>query len=158
MSSNTAIRALSVGLGLVLLAGSARAGDGFTNFEECESPTSVPGQVLGTILDDGSLGFGELSEKVCNSITNSGVSLCKTQVKAAAKCNEKTNKALYDIIVKQCKQLDNDDLRSACKSAAKNDLDFVKTANKDNQTFGLNDCESGIEASLLDACLNGVLK
>jgi len=141
-------------LGLWFLAGSARAG--FTSFTECEDPAAVPGQVFTTIAADASFQFGALPEKVCNGITKKGISTCKTQVKAAAKCNDVTAGSNYDITVKQCGQLATSSDRKLCKTNAKNFMQLIKSLNKTNRQNGLTDCNAGFEAQLQDACINGV--
>lgn len=157
MSSRLAIRALGTGLGLLFLAGSARAGVSFTSFAECEDPSTVSNVVLGTILDDGSVGFGTLSAKVCNSIVKKGVGLCKGQVKLAAKCNDKTLASLNDILLKQCDQLGNATQRSDCKTGVKGEVKSVKDDNKANKELGLSSCDTTFSTNLADACENGVV-
>lgn len=147
---------LCASLGLPVLTGVARAGASFTNFDECSDPTAVPDDVFVTIAVDAGFDFGDLPEKTCKSITKKGVSTCKTQVKSAAKCNDVTAKSNYDITAKQCAQLDGSDNRKACKSAAKNLMQLIRSLNKANRQNGLDDCVAGFEAQLQDACINGV--
>ena len=160
MSSGVAIRALGAGLGLLFLVGSgpAHAGVKFTNFIECANPATVPNDVLATIEDDGSFGFGDLSEKVCSSIVKKGVSLCKGQVKLAGKCNSKTLSALNDILLKQCAQLTDSVDRADCKDGVKADVSGAKDANKTNQDTGIALCEAGIANQLAFDCQNGLPK
>ena len=157
MSSRVAIRALSAGLGLLFLAGSARAGVLFTNFNECANPATVPNDVLATIEDDGSFGFGTLSEKVCNSIVKKGVSLCKAQVKLAQKCNDKTLNSLNETLLKQCAQLTDSTDRADCKAGVKADVSGAKADNKTNRDTGVALCEGGIADQLALDCANGIL-
>ena len=156
MSSRVAIRALGAGLGLLLLAGPARAGLSFTNFIECANPLAVPNDVLGTLENDGSFGFGSLSEKVCKSIVKKGVSLCKSQVKLAVKCNAKTLNSLNSILLKQCAQLTDAADRSDCKVGVKDDVSSVKAANKSNQGTALSLCEMDFADQLASDCANGI--
>ncbi len=156
MRSCVAIRALGAGLGVLFLVGSAKAGVGFTNFDECLDPAAVPTAVMGTILADGAFGFGTLSEKVCNGIVKKDVSLCKSQVKLARKCNDKTLNSLNDTLLKQCAQLTDATDRADCKDGVKADVKGAKDDNKTNRDTGVTDCETGFADNLLDNCINGV--
>ena len=153
MSLRVSTRALCAGLGLLLVSGSARAG--FSNFNECFNPLTIPVTVYNTIVNQ-SFQFGALSQKVCNSITKKGVALCKSQVKLASKCNDKTAKSDYVIQVKQCNQIADSGDRTACKTGSKGDLDFIKSTNKSNESDAVAECRGEFEAALQDACMNGV--
>lgn len=156
MSSSVAIRALGAGLGLLLLAGSARAGESFPGFDECQNPAAVPGLVLGSIRQYGSFLFGELPEKTCNSIVKKGVSLCKAQVKAAAKCEDKTANALQSILLKQCATAPTSELRSECKTGVKQEVSAAKDDMKTEKATGLADCEGSIANDIAQDCANGL--
>jgi hypothetical protein len=156
MSSRVAIRVLGAGLGLMFLVGSARAGDGFTNFSECESPLAVPESFFGTVITQGNAAFGDLSVKVCNGITKKADATCKAQVKSAAKCNDKSNDSLYDMVLKQCAQLSIPADRDVCKTDAKNNRDAIKAANKANKDSALTECDAEFDAAIQNACVNGV--
>lgn len=149
------LAACGAGLCVLLLAGSACAGE-FTNFAECSNPAVVPNDVMSSILTFAASEFGNTPEKTCNSVTKKGVSICKVQVKAAAKCNTKTANSNYDIEVKQCATLNTGDQRSACKNAAKALRSAILGFNKSNQSAGLNDCAASFEAQLQNFCINGV--
>ena len=156
MSSRVAIRALGAGLGVLFLVGSARAGTGFTSFAECVSPLAVPEILFGTIITQANVDFGALSVKVCNGITKKADATCKAQVKSAAKCNDKSNESNYDIVLKQCAQLNVPADKSICKSDAKNGRDAIKFANKTNKETALSECTGEFDAAIQNACVNGV--
>lgn len=152
MSSRVAIRVLGTALGVFFLVSSARAGIGFTNFEECADPSTVWDTVLGTIFDDGSLLFGNLDTNVCTSITKKGVSLCKSQTKLAQKCNDKTFDTLSSILQKQCAQAEDPEERSACKTGIKQEVKAGKDDNKANRESGIGACETVFADDLQQAC------
>ena len=156
MSSRLVIRALGAGLVLLFLVGSARAGELFSSFSECDDPSAVPTTVLGTIEFYSSFGFGDLSAKVCDSIVKKGVSLCKAQVKLAAKCNDKTVSSLNDILLKQCAELPDATDRANCKAGVKEDVAGVKADTKTNRDTGIAACEGAIADTLAADCANGV--
>jgi hypothetical protein len=140
-----------VALGLVLFAGSARA-----QFQECVVPGAVPEAVFETILDQASFDFGDLSDKVCNSIVKKGLSTCRAQVKAAAKCYDRAFAANYAIAVKQCQQLETSEERADCKAESKSIRDEGKDDVDASKDSALAVCEGEFEAALSDNCLNGV--
>lgn len=142
------MRAFAVALlfGL-LLAGSARA-----QFDECVSPVAVPEDVFDTIIELASIDFGDLDSKVCQKITNQGVSTCKAQVKAAAKCENRSVDALYDIAVKQCNQLEDPEDRSDCKSGSKENKQGLKADTEAERSSALAVCEGDFAEALADAC------
>ena len=156
MCSRVAIRVLGAGLGVLFLVGSARAG-AFTNFPECPNPLASPEAVYGTILSNSSGSFGNLSVKVCNSITKKGNSTCRSQVKAAVKCNEKTIDSLYDIALKQCAQMSVPADRLTCKGNAKTSRDATRLGNKTNLDTALGVCDGEFDAALQNACVNGIV-
>jgi hypothetical protein len=141
-----------VALGLMLVAGSAHA-----QFDECVVPSSVPEAVFNTILDEASFGFGGVPDKVCNSIVKKGISTCKAQVKAAAKCFDRAFNANYAISVKQCQQLESSEDRSECKAESKAIRDDGKGEVELSKDSGLDICEGEFEESLSDACLLAVM-
>jgi hypothetical protein len=138
-------------LGFLLFAGSARA-----QFEECAFLPGVPEAVYDTIIDQASFDFGDLSDKVCNSIVKKGVSTCRTQVKAAAKCFDRAFAANYAIGVKQCQQLEDSGDRSECKAELKAIRDDGKDEIDSSKDSALAVCEGEFEAALSDDCLNGI--
>ena len=153
MSSRVVIRVLAAGLGVLFLVGSARAG---ISLPECNTPDSVPDDVLNGLLSNASVQFGSLSAKTCNSIVKKGVSLCKAQVKLAADCRNKSLAGTADIVLKQCDQLANSMDRSDCKQATKSEQKLLKDGIKANEDLGVTDCEGSFELSLANACQNGV--
>ena len=124
----------------------------FPGFAECVNPAAVPDLVLGSILEFGSLGFGELSEKVCNSIVDKGVSLCKSQVKTAAKCEDKSASKIQDILLKQCAQLSESSDRSECKAGVKGEVDAVKDEMNADKETGIASCEGSVADAIASAC------
>jgi hypothetical protein len=152
VASSVASRFACVGaaLGLVLFAGSARA-----QFGECVLPTNVPEAVFDTILDQAGFDFGSVSGKVCKSITNKGVSTCRTQVKAQERCFRKALEANYAISVKQCHQLGTKQERNDCRSDAKDTLKDGKSEIDDSKDDALDVCKNGFKDELDAACTNG---
>lgn len=155
MQSRLIVRALGAGLVVLLLAGPGRAGV-FGSFSECENPANVWLSALDSIASFSSFEFGNLSAKVCNGIVNKGISNCRTQTNAAAKCNEQTASSNHAIQVKQCEQLATRQDRSDCKSSAKGVLKSIKASNKANRSSGLDACKNEFAAALLDDCVNGI--
>lgn len=137
-------------LGLLVVAGSARA-----QFGECVLPTNVPEAVFETILDQAGFDFGSVSGKVCKSITNKGVSTCRTQVKAQERCFRKALETNYTISVKQCQQLGTKQERNDCKSDARDALKEGKSEIDDSKDDALNVCKNTFKDELDDACTNG---
>ena len=113
---------------------------------------------MGTILDDGAFGFGTLSEKVCNGIVKKGVSLCKSQVKLARKCNDKTLSSLNDTMLKQCAQLTDPADRADCKDGVKGDVKSAKDDNKPTGTPASRAANRASPTACWTACLSGIPK
>lgn len=151
-SSRTVARAFAACLGFLLVAGSARA-----QFEECPIPSSVPEIVFFTIVETADLDFGALEQDVCDSIVKKGVAGCKAQTKLAAKCGQKAAATLYDIMVKQCAQIEDVALRTDCKESAKTFRTFNHDGYATSMAEGLEVCEVMFASALDDACM-GVMK
>src|SRR5262249_12226398 len=99
-SSRVVARAVCACLGFLFVAGSAQA-----QLESCPLPTLYPSVVLSTVGEAGDIDFGNLTQKVCDSIVKKGVATCRAQVKSAAKCAHKVAGSIFDIQVKQCAQM-----------------------------------------------------
>jgi hypothetical protein len=153
MSTFTVSRFATVcaALGLLLIAGSARA-----QGDECVVPTSVPNEVLDTILDQASFDFGEVSEKACSGIVKDGVKACKAQVKGADKCWTRIFDMIYSISVKQCQEFATSELRAGCKAEAKGVRDSDKADMVFVKEVALTDCETTFAEDLSDACLTPI--
>lgn len=143
--------AVCVALGLLLFGGSARA-----QVQGCVLPDTVPIAVYNTIIDSADVDFGDLSEKVCKSIANKGVSTCNAQVKAADKCFRKAYDTNYEIAVKQCQQLDDSTDRADCKAEFKSIRDEGKDESADDKAEGLEICETDFAEALESACLGEI--
>lgn len=145
------MNAWAVAFGVLLLAGSARA-----QFEECVQPSSVPANLFDTIIEVASFDFGALDESVCQKITNKGVSTCKSQVKAAAKCFNRSLDASYEISIKQCNQLEDSTDRSECKAGVKTNKQEGKDEVETDKQEGLAECEGEFADELSAICDLGV--
>ncbi len=153
ISSRVLARVSCASLGFVLLAGSARA-----QFAECALPSDVPGSVLTTITMQGDLDFGGLTQSVCDSIVKKGISACKTQVKAAAKCGRSEAASIYGILVKQCAQIEDATERGLCKESAKTFLQYYLDGYDGDKQDGLDTCDALFATALNGACMDLVVK
>ena len=152
-SSRVVARALCACLGFLFVAGSAQA-----QLESCPLPTEYPSVVLTTVGEAGDIDFGNLTQKVCDSIVKKGVATCKAQVKAAAKCAHKVAGSIYDIQVKQCAQMMDAADRADCKQGAKTFRDFNVEGYDNDLSDALALCD-GMFATLLNAgCMDLVIK
>lgn len=147
------IMRLAMVLGLLFLASSARA-----QFEECTEPNAVPSAVFETITDQADLDFGDLSDKVCDSIVKKGLSTCKSQVKLAAKCWDKTLDTNYDIQLKQCNQLADSGDRADCKALYKADRNAFRSTIDSATASGLDICANQFAEGLSMSCAGLVVK
>jgi hypothetical protein len=153
MSTSTISRLTAFGavLGLLLVSGSARA-----QFDECAQPVAVPDFVFDTIIDQATLEFGVVEDKVCNSIVKEGVKICKAQVKASSKCFDRAADANYKIALKQCQTLEIPEDRAACKSNYKAFRDSIKSAVAESEQSGLAICDEDFADDLSQACLGPI--
>ena len=141
---------LGAALLLISFAGSARA-----QFDECPTIGGVPEAVYDTIVSEASFLFGDLDQKVCNTIVKKGVKTCKQQVKAAQKCIKVAAASNLDITNKQCKQLDTNQERKACKQNAKLERKSVLNDASAQRSLALDVCTGEFADALLGSCLIG---
>ena len=152
-SSRVVAGAVCACLGFLFVAGSARA-----QFAECPLPTSLPVVVFGTLSVQGDLDFGGLTQQVCDSIVKKGVGTCRAQVKAAAKCGHKTADGLYQIMLKQCAQIEDATARATCKQGAKTFRDFNRDGYDGSRDDALGVCDGEFAMALNAACMDLVIK
>ena len=152
-SSRVVARAFCACLGFLFVAGSARA-----QFEECPLPSDVPEAVFMTMSVQADLDFGGLTQQVCDSIVKKGVGTCRAQVKTAAKCGHKAADGIYQIMLKQCAQIEDAAERADCKLGAKTFRDFNRDGYDGSRDDGLTVCDGLFAQALNDACMDIVIK
>jgi hypothetical protein len=140
---------------LVLAAVLMLAPRAFAQGQECEEPDGLAESVYFTILDEADAYFGAVSDAACNAIVNKGLALCNAQVKAARKCHLRSIAAVYEIQLKQCKQLDDPALRESCKANAKSDRILEREDVEEDTLFGLQICAEDFVAALAGQCTGG---
>jgi hypothetical protein len=125
-------------------------------FSSCNAPGTVPEDVLATLeILTGDL-FGEVDESVCQKVVDKGVKLCKSQVKAAAKCWDKDNDTVEKIAVKQCKQLVDSEDRQACKESFELQEEGIDDFVDADREDGLAECEGDFAEELAADCALGL--